>query len=166
MPILWDRWRIAPPWTPRVTLPELLGAARPTTELMLDLKGGDLRLAVLVRAALAASGRRSVTVCSQNWALLDALHGIDGLRTVYSVGGRRALRALRGRFAGSMADGVSIHRKLLDPATVRDLRAITAMLLSWPVETPEEARELTRWGVDGLITEKFEALGPMLGAHG
>ena len=41
LPLLWDRWRLAPGWRPRLELPALLEAAAPGTELMLDLKGHD-----------------------------------------------------------------------------------------------------------------------------
>ena len=38
------------------------------------------------------------------------------------------------------------------------------MIVSWPVATAEEARRLAAWGVDGVITERFEALAPELAA--
>ena len=34
--------------------------------------------------------------------------------------------------------------------------------MSWPVATLDEARRLAGWGVDGVITERFEALAPAL----
>ena len=80
------------------------------------------------------------------------------MRVVHSVGSRRQLRALRRRFAGRRLGGISIHRRLLDPATVADLRARAELIVSWPVATRDEARELWGWGVDGVITEHFEAL--------
>src|ERR1043165_2169704 len=48
LPILWDRWYLASPRTPRLQLGELLAGAGPETALMLDLKGRDARLAELV----------------------------------------------------------------------------------------------------------------------
>src|SRR6188508_3273249 len=47
--VLWDRWYLAPPGTPRLELHELLAAT--DTALMLDLKGGG-RLGRRVAAAL------------------------------------------------------------------------------------------------------------------
>ena len=41
IPILWDRWKLAAPWSPRLLLDDLLDAAADDTELLLDLKGGD-----------------------------------------------------------------------------------------------------------------------------
>ena len=154
LPILWDRWYLAPRDTPRLELRELLAAVAPGTELMLDLKGLDPRLPRRLAAELARHPG-PVTVCSRNWRFLRRLRGP---RIVHSVGSRRQLRALRRRFAGRRLDGVSIHRRLLDAATVADLRRRADMVLVWPVATAEEARRLASWGVDGVICERFEAL--------
>ena len=153
-PLLWDRWYLAPRGTPRLPLPELLAAAGPETALMLDLKGGRR----LGRRVAAALGDRSVTVCGRRWSALEPFRDRPGVRVVHSVGSRRQLRALRRRFAGERLGGVSIHRRLLDRATVADLRRRAELIVCWPVATRDEARELWNWGVDGVITEHFEAL--------
>lgn len=165
IPILWDRWELAPPWAPRMQLAELLASAAPGTELMLDLKGHDRRLPGRVLAAIAASGMEGrVTVCSQDWSLLEPLAGRPGVRVVHSVGNVRQLERLRRRHPGPLA-GVSIHRRLLDGATVADLRRRAELVLSWPVESVAVARELSGWGVQGLISQAFERLAPALGAR-
>jgi glycerophosphoryl diester phosphodiesterase len=159
LPILWDRWYLAPPGTPRLELAELLACAGPETELMLDLKGRNPRLGHRIAAELERrppAGR--VSVCSRSWRLLEPFLGEPDVRVVHSVGSRRQLRALRRRFAGRRLAGISIHRRLLDPATVADLRARAELIVSWPVATAEEARRLGAWGVDGVITERYEAL--------
>jgi glycerophosphoryl diester phosphodiesterase len=157
LPVLWDRWYLAPPDTPRVELHELLAAAAPATLLLLDLKGGR-RLGRRVAHALD----RPVTVCSRRWSALEPFAGRPDVRVIHSVGSRRQLRALRRRFAGWRLAGISIHRRLLDRATVADLRERAEMIVSWPVATVEEARELSGWGVDGVITERFTALAEAL----
>lgn len=157
IPILWDRWTLASPWTPRLLLADLLRATAPGTELMLDLKGRDPRLAKRLAAALDAAGPGvRVTACSRNWRLLEALRGVSSVRLVHSVGSRRQLRSLRRRFAGSRLAGISIHRELLDADAVRDLRRRAEIVMTWPVETAAEARRLSSWGVDGLISKDFE----------
>jgi glycerophosphoryl diester phosphodiesterase len=159
LPVLWDRWYLASPRTPRLELAGLLAAAGPGTPLMLDLKGRDPRLSARVARELARRpAGAAVTVCSRSWRLLEPFRGEPGVRVVHSVGSRRQLRALRRRFAGRRLGGISIHRKLLDPATVADLRARAELVITWPVSTAEEARRLGAWGVDGVITERFEAL--------
>jgi glycerophosphoryl diester phosphodiesterase len=154
LPILWDRWTLAAPWTPRLLLDELLGTAEPG-QLMLDLKTGGRRLPALVASAVAG---HEITICSQHWHLLDALDGAPGMRLVYSVGSARRLGDLRRRFSGRQLAGISIHRGLLDPETVRDLRERADLLMSWPVEDAAQARTLSDWGVQGLITSRFDEL--------
>lgn len=163
LPLLWDRWRLAPGWRPRLQLEALFAAAGPGTELMLDLKGRDRRLARRVADALIAGPRPPrVTVCSRNWALLEPLRGLPGVRLVHSVGSRRQLRALRRRFTGRRLAGISIHRDLLDAGTAADLRTRADLVMTWPVASVEEARALAGWGVDGVITERFDALAAAL----
>ena len=72
IPILWDRWQLAPPWAPRMLLDELLSPPAGGTELMLDLKGHDRRLPERVAwRDRVRVGPRRVTVCSQDWRLLE-----------------------------------------------------------------------------------------------
>lgn len=160
LPVLWDRWYVASPRTPRLELAELLDHVDADTALLLDLKGRDRRLSLRVAATL--SSRQPVTVCSRNWHLLEPFLDDPHVRAVHSVGSRRQLRALRRRFAGRRLAGVSIHQRLLTPRIVADLRARSEIIVSWPVATVEEARRLAAWGVDGVITERFEALAPAL----
>lgn len=165
LPILWDRWELASPRTPRLLLDQLLRAVDPATELMLDLKGRDRRLAQRVAQALAAAPRSGrITICSQNWRLLDSLRGVPSVRLVHSVGSRRQLRALRRHFAGRRLDGISIHRDLLDAEQVRDLHERADVVMSWPVETADVARRLAGWGVDGLISRDFERVARAIAA--
>jgi hypothetical protein len=157
IPILWDRWELAPPWAPRLLLEELLEAA-PATELMLDLKGHDRRLPSRVLAAIEAAGRPGrLTVCSQDWRLLAPLAGLPEIRIVHSVGNARQLARLPETVAG-----VSIHERLLDAGVVGELRRRAALVLSWPVESAAQARRLAGWGVQGLISRRFEDLAVAL----
>jgi len=162
-PVLWDRWYVASPRPPRLLLGDLLAAAAPDAVLMLDLKGPWVRLARRVARELARHpGIGEVVVCSRSWRLLDAFASDPRVRVVHSVGSRRQLRRLRRRFAGRRLAGVSIHRRLLDLATVTELRERADLIVTWPVSTVEEARRLTSWGVHGVITEHFETLTPAL----
>jgi hypothetical protein len=162
LPLLWDRWALAPRWTPRLELDSLLAAAADAApELMLDLKGHDARLSERVAGALAGFDRR-VTVCSQDWRLLDPFADVPGVRVVHSVGGIRALRRLPRQ---RRLDGISIHRGLLDAATVHALRSIADTIMSWPVESLAEARRLSALGVDGLISQAFEPIATALTAE-
>jgi hypothetical protein len=163
LPIFWDRWTLAPPWAARLQLDRLLQAAVGGSELMLDLKGRDRRLPRLVAAALAEHSGLPVTVCSQRWSLLEPLRDSDGVRLVHSVGSERQLARLRRRYAGSRLAGVSIHRRLLSPTVVRELRECAELVMTWPVEHSAQARMLVGWGVHGLITSHFDKLEPVVG---
>jgi hypothetical protein len=164
LPVLWDKWELASPRTPRLQLAALLAAAGGGgPELMLDLKGHAREIPGRLLDALARGGfGRRVTVCSQDWDLLEPLRGAPDVRVIHSVGSTRALRALHGRFAAERLTGVSIHRRLLDPTCAAGLAARADLLLSWPVETVAEGRRLASLGVHGLISQSFEALSAAL----
>ena len=128
---------------------------------MLDLKGHDRRLPKRVLEAIersSLSGR--ITVCSQDWRLLEPFAARPEIRVVHSVGNARQLIRLR-RKPEPLA-GISIHERLLDAAVVEDLRRRAGLVLSWPVESVAQARRLIGWGVDGLISRSFEQLAAEL----
>jgi glycerophosphoryl diester phosphodiesterase len=151
LPILWDKWRLASPFAPRLELRDLLAAAREETQLLLDLKGRDRRLAELVVAALPHG--RAITVCARNRRLLEPFSGLPHVRRFQSVGSRRQLHALLRR-DGRLLDGVSIHERLLDERVAADLRRLGATVISWPVNSLQRANELARLGVHGMISDR------------
>ena len=158
LPILWDRWELAAPWRPRLLLHDLLAATAPETELLLDLKGPRSQLGRRVLDAIRPYlPERRFTVCARRWALLQPFADVP-VRCVHSVGSARQLRRLQRRLAGTRLDGISIHEQLLDRDSVVSLRQITDVILTWPVNRPERARELLRLGIDGLITDDVAGL--------
>lgn len=156
IPLLWDRWTLARPWARRLVVPELLEAVAPPTELVLDLKGGNRLLSERVLEALAPrlAGGHGVTVCARSWPLLEPFAGVECVRSVHSVGSARQLARLRRRLGGRRIQGISIHERLLDSRCVRELGEVADLVLTWPVNTVERARELAAWGVDGLISDR------------
>jgi glycerophosphoryl diester phosphodiesterase len=157
IPVLWDRWQLANPLAPRLVLDELLDATGHDTELMLDLKGRDPRLAAGVLDSIRPRlGARRVTICARWWPLLTPFEGLPGVRTVHSVGSTRQLRALLRLGRTRRLQGVSIHERLLDAATVADLRNIADVIMTWPANAAWRVRELTEMGIDGLITDRFD----------
>jgi len=150
IPVLWDRWRLANPFARRLVLAELLASVSPRTELILDLKGRNGELATRVLAAL---GDRRATVCARDWRLLQSFVDRPNVRLVHSVGTMRQLRRLRRRYAGRQLEGVSIHERLLDVATVAELRPVASFVMTWPVNTLQRAEELVALGIDGLISD-------------
>ena len=82
---------------------------------------------------------------------------------MHSVGSARQLRRLRRQAAGTRLDGISIHERLLDSRTVHELRELAELIMTWPVNTRERARELVACGVDGLISDRPGLLLPLAG---
>lgn len=166
LPILWDRWMLAAPWRPRLTLRELLSATSDRTELLLDLKGPRRALGERVLDELRPYlGRRTFTVCSRWWRLLEPFEGTS-VRRIHSVGSRRQLDRLLARFAGHRLDGVSVHERLLDERVVAELKELAGVVMTWPVNGRERASELVRLGVDGLITDEAERISSVTVAAG
>ena len=161
LPVLWDRWDLAPPWRPRLGLDQLLAAADVRTHLLLDLKGSDLKLSALLADHLeVAAPDRILSVCSRDWRLLEPFRG-SSQRVVLSAGTSSELRRLLDR--DGPLDGVSVHHALLSSDTVRALRSITDLVMAWPVRTAERAERLLQDGVDGLISQDFDLLATLPG---
>jgi len=62
---------------------------------------------------IAAGG---VYVSARVWPTVDRLRGVPGVRTLRTVGGPLALRALLRRASPGSLEGVSVRRDLLTPA--------------------------------------------------
>ena len=103
------------------------------------------------------------TICARSWALLHPFERLP-VRRVHSVGTRRQLARLLARFTGDRLEGVSIHERLVDQASMEQLRRITATVLSWPVNDVRRAAELVGLGVAGLITDRPDLIVPGLAA--
>lgn len=164
--LFWERWELAlrrevvPPSLLDV-LAELAGDAR----LMLDLKGVHPALAPDVAATLrdAAPGV-PITICTRHWWMVEAFADDPHVRVVLSAGSRLGLRHLRARLAGPgrrnrrPAFGVSVHRELLTPGIVDELRRGTEHILTWPVDTTAELADAQRLGVSGVTSKNLSLL--------
>jgi glycerophosphoryl diester phosphodiesterase len=164
LPLLWDRWLLAPGWTPRLQLDEMVSAARPDTELMLDLKGTAPALPALVSETMdrLAPGRR-YTVASQSWDLLGMFEGMAHVRVLYSIADERMLERLTVRLGGRRVGGVGIDQRILTPSRLTALRALAPAVFTWTVNDPARFAELAGWGVDGVISDAYARMLPALG---
>jgi glycerophosphoryl diester phosphodiesterase len=158
VPLLWDRWELRARRRSQLELQELLDATAADTELVLDLKGPRIELAEgILRALEPHLGERRFTVCARCWRLLEPFAGTP-VRRVHSVGSARQLREVLRCFAHERIEGVSIHERLLDKASVDSLREVADVIMTWPVNRPDRARALLGLGVDGLITDDVAGL--------
>jgi glycerophosphoryl diester phosphodiesterase len=165
VPVYWDRWQLRPPSTDFPALESLLAAARPGTELLLDLKGFDPRLAGKVIDAIDASGRRQgIAVCSRHWRHLAPFRTRPHVRVVHSVGSSGELRALWRRSKGRDLDGISIDQRLLTKPVTAELCRRAPLVMAWSVNAVRSASRLVDWGVNGLISDEPAVLRGMLHA--
>lgn len=131
---------------------QLLTAADGDPRLLLDLKGVNPSLPRrLINALTAAAPGTPVTICTQHWWMLPAFRKVENARLVLSVGSRRGLRRLRARLRRDPAYGVCVHRRLLTPETVTELRRTAEVVLTWPVDTAADLADAQRLGVDAMI---------------
>jgi glycerophosphoryl diester phosphodiesterase len=159
LPVLWDRWSLAPGWSPRFQLADLLELAEPDTTLYFDLKGWNRRLPELVLAVLErhAPGR-PYAVSSRNWKLLDLFRGRPEATVLYSVGNRGQFRALIARLERDGPMGVSIHARLLDRRSTRSLTSRGGFVVPWHVTSLAHAQRLLAWGVSGVNVDDLRIL--------
>ncbi len=163
LPLLWDRWRLAPVWKPRLHLGDLLSAWPDGLGLMLDLKRW-LRPGRLREELQRYPRRGPLLLCSQYWHYLASFEH-ENAAIVYSVGNERQLRRLGSRLRGRRCDALSVHVRLLDEGRARELRRLAPRLLSWPIDTAAAFERACRAGVDGFISSRPELVGAFLEAR-
>jgi len=157
VPIFWDRWYLASPFTPRLLLHELVAAVDPGTVLMLDLKGWNNRLGPAVRREMAriAPGR-PYAVCAQRWALLEPFQAAPEVLVVHSVGKAARLQQVFARIAHPGDAAVSIDQMLLTPEIAARLRDHAGLVMAWPINDEQTLERLHSWGINGFITDRLE----------
>lgn len=164
IPLLWDRWALAPGWTPQLALQDLLRAKPAGSELMLDVKGGQEHFPrEIVRVIEDVMPDEEYSVCSQYWHLLAAFYDDPRARIVHSIGSKAMLKTVLPRLEGHRADAVSIHMKLLSPAVVEDLYRRVSVIMTWPVNDMADLRRLQGWGVNGFISDRLDLLQVLVG---
>ncbi len=152
----WERWEwVATPDGGWHELSEIVEHAPDGAHLWIDLKGLG---AGLGRRALDVAGeRRPLTVSSRAWWVLRAARRRHGIRTFRSVGTTRQRWLARHVRYGPL-DGVVMHQRLADPASVARLRACTDHVVVWAVDDLGRGLDLAAMGVTGIIADDLELL--------
>jgi glycerophosphoryl diester phosphodiesterase len=161
LPLLWDRWYLAPGWRPRFLLPELVAAlvAEPGPAIMLDLKGDDLSLAdTALAAASDIRQRRRVLISGQSWAQIDRIVDAPGIEVLYSVGRAEQLARVWSHPGIRRARGVSIHRKFLSPGLVTRLKERVPFVMTWPINDEATLQSVAAAGVDAVTTDSLAVI--------
>ena len=159
LPLLRDGWSLRPGRAGRLQLANILDSAQPDTRLMLDLKGGDSNLP---RAAMSLMAERRpgepYVVSSREWDLLAPFRSLPHVLAIYSCGSRKALAEALDIARRDGLPAVGTHRRHLDPQRVAELREHVPECFAWGVDDRHRARELTEWGVTGIISDNYEML--------
>lgn len=168
LPVLWDRWRLAPAWTPRLTLRELCGEAAkaPGPALMFDLKADLVTGDGVAEELESIRSRRRVLVCSQSWHLLEPFRQMPDVSVLYSIGNVRQLDAFEERAPIEGSDGVSIHARLLSESVVKRLRAHARFITTWPINDDGALSHVARLGVDAVTTDSDQIIRAVVASRG
>lgn len=159
LPIEWDRWHVRRRRRNPLLLSEVLGALPPGIGVMLDLKGSDRRLSALVLDALRRHGDANpVMVSARLWDHLGSLREHPELILFHSVGTKGQLRRVRALLGAREADAICVHYRLLDGATVRELKQHVDKLAAWPINSTDRLDRAMRWGVDAVITDSLDVV--------
>lgn len=160
LPILWDRWYLKAGWGQRLSLDAVLIAMGGRGGLFADLKGSEPELALSVAQAVDQAGAGERVAFSGGWDHLDRLKALlPKAPCFYTVGSLRRLDALRPRLARGDVTAVAIDSRFLTAEIVVELRdSGVDTVLTWAVETADEARRLLKWGVGGITSDSLPLL--------
>lgn len=158
LPLLFEKWYLRRVPGARYGLEELLAeTAGQGAGIFLDIKNGGVLAATLLRRILASARHPDrVVASSQQWRALRAIREMaPEVDAFYSIDVRAKLDLFL-----SVVDrdtrprGVSCRHSLLTERHVRTLHERGMLVVAWTVDDIDRARELVRWGVDGLTTHR------------
>lgn len=142
--------------------------------LMLDLKGLRPLLAPMVARTLQehAPGA-SVAVSTPHWWMFKSFADAEQVRTVLSAGSWPMVERLRGLIRKGQSAwpnqrqifGCSVHRSLLSPSIVAELRRKVPHVITWPVDTPDDLADARRLGVTGVTSKNLPLLEQIRANH-
>ena len=167
LPLLWDSGprgiELTRTSVPQLELDAVLAALDGRTPVMLDLKGPGRVGARVAQVVHVAQPEAPVLVCARWWPGLDAFAGLPWARPVLTARNGPELRRLRRRVRGTRRPyGVSLHRSLLSPVVVADLRAHVDVVMTWGVNDHDVLQEVVDLGVNGIISDEADVLRSVL----
>lgn len=166
IPLLWDRWCLAPAWAPRLLLEDLLEQWMPGLPgLMLDLKGKHPELPGALRDALDRHfASQPVTISARRWEMLETFRDRPATRLLPSAGNEKQLRELLGRL-NAHHFAVPIHRKMVTPESVSAIKKRGARVFTWPINSKDVLAQVLSAGVDGIISDSLDLLRDFVAAR-
>lgn len=159
IPILWERWSIAPGWTPRYTLRDLLEDVPEDILLFLDFKGTEMELGPEVLKELQRSAPdRVVAICGRNYPQLQTIAEAPNILCFYSVGEEKEWPIAQKLIAESNYPALSIEASLATPERMDWINGIGGTVVCWNVQSEQQMQELRALGVDGFTTDSHDLL--------
>jgi len=145
---------------------EIWEVATRAPAIELDLKQSSPSFVAALVSFLRRHRGPQVLVSSGNARLLRTLRqSTPWVRRFLSVRSRLQLEELLVDpllLAG--VQGVSVRQDLLDAGTTKWLKARRLFVLAWVVEDAPRARELARYGVDGIATDNLAVIDLLRGS--
>lgn len=159
IPILWEKWAIAPGWTRRYLLRDLLKDAPEDILLFLDFKGNNPDLGPEVLKELQRyAPERTVAICGRNYPLLQTIAEEPNILCFYSVGSEEEWPVAQELIAANSYPALSIEESLATPERMEWINSLGGVVVCWNVQTAERMQELRALGVDGFTTDSPELL--------
>lgn len=156
IPILWERWSIAPGWTKRYELRDLLHDTPEDVMLFLDFKGKSLELGPEVLKELRRSApQRMVSICGRNYPQLQIIADEPNILCFYSVGEESEWEGAKELIAASNHPALSLDASLATPERMEWISGIGGTVVCWNVRSAEHMEELRALGVDGFTTDQL-----------
>ena len=159
IPILWEKWSIAPGWTPRYLLRDLLEDVPEDIMIFLDFKGDNMDLGPEVLKELQRSAPdRVVAICGRNYPQLQTIADAPNILCFYSVGEEEEWPVAKELIAASSYPALSIHADLATPGRLLWMNDLGGVVVCWDVQSEKRRRELRALGVDGFTTDNPDLL--------
>lgn len=159
IPILWEKWSIAPGWTPRYTLRDLLQDVPEEILLFLDFKGSEIDLGPKVLKELQHSAPdRVVAICGRNYPQLQTIAEASNIICFYSVGDEEEWPEAQRLIAASDYPALSIESSLATPERINWINDIGGTVVCWNVESEQQMHELRALGVHGFTTDNHDLI--------
>jgi len=157
LPFLFEKWYLRRLPREPFGLAELLRETAGRARVFLDLKNGDSTAARLVRKSLDEAGPGvGLAASSQQWRTLRSIKEfapeVDLFYSIDVLAKLDLFLSIMER--DGMPRGISCRHQLLSEALVERLHARGLAVVAWTVDDADRARELVRWGVDGITTHQ------------
>lgn len=159
IPILWEKWSIAPGWTPRYYLRDLLHDVPEEALIFLDFKGDEMDLGPEVLKELQQTApNRTIAICGRNYPQLQTIANEPNIICFYSVGSDEEWPVAKELIAASEPPALSIEAKFATRERLAWMRDLDGLVVCWGVQTIERMTELRELGVDGFTTDSPDLL--------